>query len=256
MFRLKERKRVEAEVLVTGLPGFGRVGHVAANYLVEKFGLEPVAVLHSHLFPHLVAVDEKGLVRMLNNTFYYVEAERPFILVTGDVQPSIAPNTTPEPQHRYAEFMLGYAMDRGVKEIYTMAGIDIGPNRFTQGTGVVCAATDEEILERLVSLGCEVDRGGSISGIAGLLLGYAKEEGLKGACIMGKTSGQMTAHGDPGAAAEVLKVMSKLLGFEIDVKELEEASKEIEKVVRSVLTPPPQPQPQKAERPEKLDYII
>ncbi|NPA86892.1 MAG: hypothetical protein GXO00_02700 [Candidatus Diapherotrites archaeon] len=253
MFRLKEVKHVEAEVLVTGLPGFGRVGHVAANYIVDKLGLEPFATLHSHYFPHMVIVDDKGVIRMLNNVFFYVEAEKPFILLTGDVQPSIAPNASPEPQHKYAEFVLDFAVNHGVKEIYTMAGIDIGPNRFTKGTGVVCAGTDEETVKKLTSLGCEVDRGGSISGIAGLLLGYAQEAGLKGGCIMGKTSGQMTAHGDPGAAAEVLKVLQKLLGFEIDVKELEEANKEIEKVVRGLMTPPPQP---KEERPEKLDYII
>ncbi len=254
MFKLKEIKKVEAEVLVTGLPGFGRVGHVAANYLVDKMGLEPIAYLHSHYFPHMVIVDEKGIIRMLNNVFYYVEAKRPFILLTGDVQPSIAPNSSPEPQHRYAEFVLDYAIKHGVKEIYTMAGIDIGPNRFTKGTGLVCAATEESLIEELSKHGCEVDKGGSISGIAGLLLGYAKEAGLKGACIMGKTSGQMTAHGDPGAAAEVLKLMQKLLGFEIDVKELEDSNKEIEKVVRGLMTPPPQPP--REERPEKLDYII
>ncbi len=254
MFKVKEEKKVEAEVLVTGLPGFGRVGHVAANYLIEKFKLKPFAVLHSYYFPHMVVVDHNGVLRMLSNTFYYIEAKRPFILVTGDVQPSISPNASPEPHHRYAEFILDFAMKHGVKEIYTMAGIDVGPNRFTQGTGLVCAATHEEVLNNLVELGCEVDRGGSISGIAGLLLGYAKEQGLRGACIMGKTSAQMTTHGDPGAAAQVLKMMSKLLGFEIDVKELEDASKEIEKVIKSAMTPPSHPP--KQEKPEKLDYII
>ncbi len=254
MFKLKEIKKVEAEVMVTGLPGFGRVGHVAANYLVEKLGLEPVAVLHSHYFPHLVAVNEEGILRLLNNTFYYVEAERPFILVTGDVQPSIAPNASPEPHHEYAEFMLNYALSHGVKEIYTMAGIDVGPARFTDGTGLVCAATHGDLLEDLVKRGCEVDKGGSISGIAGLLLGYAREAGLRGACIMGKTAGQMTAHGDPGAAAQVLRLISSLLGIDIDVKELEDANKEIEKVVKSVLKPPAPDKKEK--RPEHLDYII
>ena len=255
MFKLKEIKRVEAEVLVTGLPGFGRVGHVAANYLIEKFGLEPIAILHSHFFPHIVTVDDEGILRLLNNTFYYVEdAKRPFILVTGDVQPSISPNASPEPHHLYAEYLLKYATERGVTEFYTMAGIDVGPARFTEGTGLVCAATHKEVLEDLTKRGCEPDRGGSISGIAGLLLGYAKENGRRGACIMGKTAGQMTAHGDPGAAAKVLTLLSDILGFKIDVKELEDANKEIEKVVRNVLTPP-EPQ-KKSGRPEPLDYII
>ena len=30
-----------------------------------------------------------------------------------------------------------------------MAGIDIGPNRFTKGTGLVCAATEKELVERI-----------------------------------------------------------------------------------------------------------
>ncbi len=253
MFELKEIRRVEAEVLVTGLPGFGRVGHVAANYLVDKLNLEPVAILHSHVFPHAVVVDEKGVLRLLNNTFYYVEAERPFILLTGDVQPSIDPNASPEPHHLYAKFVLDYAEERGVKEIYTMAGMDIGPSRFTEGTGTVCAATHEDIIKSFTDMGCDIDRGGTITGIAGLLLGYAKERGMRGACIMGKTSGQMTNHGDPGAAAEVLKLMQKILGFSVDLKDLEEANKEIEKVVRGLMTGPPKVSEEKKR--EKLDYI-
>ena len=255
MFKLKLFKQVEAEIFVTGLPGFGRVGHVAANYIADKMELKPVGVLHSYYFPHVVITNEEGVLRLVNNVIYYVEdAQRPFLLITGDAQPSISPNASPEPHHRYAEFLLDFARKSGVKEIYTMAGIDIGSNRFTSGTGVVCASTDEETQKKLLNMGCESDKGGSISGIAGLLLGYAKESGLKGACIMGKTAGQMTAHGDPGAAAAVLSLMEKLLGFEIDLKDLEDANKEIEKVVKSVLSSPASPQ--REERRENLDYII
>ncbi len=255
MFTLREKKKVKAEVLVTGLPGLGRVGHVAANYIVEKMKLEPVAYLYSYHFPHAVIIDEKGTVRLFNNVFYYVEdAEKPFILVTGDTQPPYLPNTSPQSSHEYTMFILRYAQSLGVKEYYTMAGVDVGPVRFTQGTGVVCAGTDESILKKLSEYGCEIEKGGTISGIAGLLLGYAKEDGQVGASVMGKTTSHMNTHGDPGAAAAVLEVMMKVLGFSVDTKELWEANKEIEKVAKTLLTPPTEVKEKKQTR-ETLDYI-
>ncbi len=247
MFRLERAKEARAEVLVTGLPGIGRVGHVAAAYIVTQLDLSPIATLYSDFFPPQVVIEENGRIRPMRNLFFYVEAERPFILLTGDTQ--VVGSTVSE-HYAYARELLRIAKEFGVKEIYTMAGIDRGPHRLTIEPGVVAAVTDDEIAERLKPLGVKIDTGGAISGAAGLLLGLGMLEGMRGACLMGETSSQLTAHGDPAAAHAVLSVVSKLLGLDIDLSELKKAGEHLNTMLRRMLSPPKQ-----EKREERLDYI-
>jgi len=247
MFQLVAHRKVRAEVLVTGLPGIGRVGHVAAAYVISKLGLSPFATLYSDFFPPQVVIGEDSTVRLMQNQFYYVEAETPFILLTGDTQ--VVGSTVSE-HYAYARELLRIAKDCGVKEIYTMAGIDRGAQRLSMEPRVVVAATHDDVIKKLEPFDVKLDTGGAISGAAGLLLGLGKLEGLKGACLMGETSSQLTAHGDPAAAYAVLRVVSGLLGLDIDLTDLKKAGENLNMLLRRMLSPP-----KEEKREERLDYI-
>ncbi len=244
------RSDYRARVLLVGLPGIGRVGHVAANYLIEKLKPEHVATLYYDSFPPAVVTDDKGIVRLIDNRFYLYND---ILILTGDMQPDV--NSVPPREHySYAREIVEYALSKGVSEVYTMAGYDVGPKRFSDGTGVVCAYTDEETGEKLKTLGCEHDSGGNITGAAGLILGVGSLYGLKGGCVMGKTHVSLTPHGDPGAAAEVLKVVTKLTGIEVDLKELEDAEQELKKLINTIITTAEEIA-KKEQKPERPEYI-
>lgn len=247
MFRLVEHEKARAEVLVTGLPGIGRVGHVAAAYIISKLGLSPFATLYSDFFPPQVVIGEKGTVRLMQNQFYYVEAETPFILLTGDTQ--VVGSTVFE-HYAYARELLRIARECGVREIYTMAGIDRGAQRLSMEPSVVVAVTHEDIAKKLEPYNVKLDTSGAISGAAGLLLGLGKLEGLKGACLMGETSSQLTVHGDPAAAYAVLRVVSGLLGLDIDLTDLRNAGEHLNMLLKRMLSPP-----KEERKEERLDYI-
>ncbi len=247
MFQLVEHRKVRADVLVTGLPGIGRVGHVAAAYIVSKLNLSPIATFYSDFFPPQVVIEQGGTVRLMQNMFYYVDAETPFILLTGDTQ---VVGTTVAEHYAYARELLRIAKGYGVKEIYTMAGIDRGAQRLSIKPGVIAAVTHDEIAKKLEPLNVKLDSGGAISGAAGLLLGLGKLEGLKGACLMGETSSQLTVHGDPAAAYAVLRVISDLLGLRIDLTDLKKAGDNLNMLLKRMLSPPKQ-----EKREERMDYI-
>jgi len=247
LFHLVKHKDVNAKLLVTGLPGIGRVGHVAAAYLISKLGLEPIATLYSDFFPPQVVIEENGKIRLIQNVFYYVPAEKPFILLTGDTQ--VVGSTVSE-HYAYARELLRISKSFGVKEIYTMAGIDRGPRRLSIEPKVVAAVTSEKIANKIEEYGVEIDTGGAISGAAGLLLGLGMLEGIEGACLMGETSSQLTAHGDPAAAYAVLSVVQKITGVDIDLSELKKAADNINTMLKRMISPPKQ-----EKREERLDYI-
>ncbi len=234
-----------ADVLVTGLPGIGRVGHVAAAYITSKMSVEHVASFYFDTFPPQVVIGPDGVVRLFSNELYFVSAERPFYLLTGDSQPV---GTDPAQFYRYVDSLLDFLKPRGVREVITMAGIDRGPQRFTSSPGVVVAGTDREIVDRFVSLGAKVDDGGAITGAAGLLVGIGKIRGLRGACLMGETSSQLTAHGDPTAASAVLRVLSAYLGFNLDLSEIDKAAQSLDELLHKIVTAP-------KEDKKPVDYI-
>ncbi len=221
--KIVKYKKVRAKYLVTGLPGVGRVGHVAAIYLISKLNPEKVATLYASSFPPHVVV-QKGLMRPILNDFYYIEAKKPFILLTGDSQPM---GNVPDQYYEYVDAILKYVKGLGVEEIYAMAGIPRG-DRFTRKPGVFVAATDDDLLKKLKKLGAKVDEEGLIVGAAGLLPAFGALRGMRGACLMGETATGLTERGDPGAALAVLKIIKKFFGVDIDLSDLEKAETQLE----------------------------
>ncbi|MDN5366615.1 MAG: uncharacterized protein PWQ11_26 [Candidatus Diapherotrites archaeon] len=242
------RKDLKARYLLTGLPGIGRVGHVAAAYMLNKMDSTLVADIYSEYFPQQVVIEQGGILRLLRNQLYYVDAKEPFFILTGDVQPV---GSSPAEFYEYTSEILELVKGFGVEEIYTMAGIDRGPQRMLSEPGVVVAGTDEEILKRFKELGAKIDDSGAITGAAGLLLGVGALEGFKGACLMGETSAQLTVHGDPGAALAVTRMIMAYLGNEIDLADLEKAASGFEELLRKMAAPPKE----ETKPPEPTDYI-
>jgi len=237
-----------AKYLITGLPGMGRAGHVAAAYILSKMENTIVADIYSEYFPQQVVIGKGGIINPIRNRLHYVRADEPFFVLAGDSQPVGA---SPEGFYRYTEQILEVVKDLGVTEIYTLAGIDRGAKRLASKPGVVVAGTDEEIINRFKELGAKVDDGGAITGVAGLLIGMGVLDGLRGACLMGETSAQLTVHGDPGAALAVTQMISEYLGFRIDLSELEKAAAGFDVLLKEMVSP----QRDEPKPPEPTDYI-
>jgi len=119
-----------------------------------------------------------------------------------------------------------------VKSIYTLGGYGLG--HLVEQEWVLGAMNEVSMREELESAGVVFRAGeppGGIVGISGLLLGLAKERNIPAACLMGVTSGYMI---DPKSARAVLKVLTKLLGIEMDMGALDERAKEMEGIVAKV----------------------
>jgi proteasome assembly chaperone (PAC2) family protein len=67
---------------------------------------------------------------------------------------------------------------------------------------------------------------------------------------MGETSSQLTAHGDPTSAMEVIKILSKYLDFEVDLSELDKAAEGFDALLKKIATAP-----KEEAKNEPVDYI-
>jgi uncharacterized protein (TIGR00162 family) len=202
-FRYFFEPQLEKRIFVEGLPGFGNVGKIAAQLLIEFTRAKVFAELYSPSFPDYVIVNNDGTCRPPRYEFYAASTEKnQFIILTGDSQPSLEDLLA---HYDLCDEILDFAEKYGCKFIVTMGGVP------TQQSGgeVYVAATSEKLALENVDKGALIYGKGRIMGATGLLLGLAKKRGWEGICLLGATSG---IRADRESALSVFKFLTKTLG--------------------------------------------
>ncbi len=255
-FVWKRKKRLKKPILFTGLPGIGLVGKIAVDYMLKQFKAEKIANVYSDSFPPSVYI-EKGVLELIKDEILlYRFNNRDFLFLAGPVQPALDVRFSSLRDHyEFAETVVKTVKALGVKEIYTLAGINIGEARLHRSPRVVVAATHKKILEEFRALGAKASmQGGLISGAAGLILGIGKRHGLKGACLMGETSDKLI-YGDHGAAKKVLEILVKRYGFKINMQAIAKEARNIDKAFKQILAELSAKREEVPKVEEKLTYV-
>lgn len=226
-----ESPELDDPVLVEGLPGVGNVGKLAVEHLIDELGATRMADVYCKDFPPQVFVLADGTVKLVNNEIWFAKkgdkSERDIILLTGDYQ-----GLTSAGQYDLASAVLELADSYGCTRLFTMGGYGLG--RLVPEPGVLGACTDADTVAEMKELGVqfrEDEPGGGIIGASGLFLGLGKLRGMRGACLMGETSGYLV---DPQSAQAVLEVLSKALGLTLSYEKLEEKAQEMDKIAQQL----------------------
>ncbi len=223
-------KKYKDSVLFTGLPGIGLVGKITVDYLLKHLKTEKIGEVFSDSFPPSVHT-KKGVLSLIKDELHAFEKEgKTFIFLSGPVQPSLDYRSGSSEEHyEFASKIVESAKSLGVKEIVTLAGINIGEKRLERDPGIIVAGTSEKVIEEWKSNGAKVDKKeGLISGAAGLILGVAKENSIAGACLMGETNASLV-YGDHGSAKKLIEMLVKKFEFDINMSSIEKEAKNIEK---------------------------
>jgi len=201
-FRHLFHPQLEHPVLVEGLPGFGNVGKIAAQLLIDYTHAKLFAELYSPFFPDYVTVNENGTCGPPRYEFYASSTDKKqFIILAGDSQPSLEDVIA---HYEICGEILDFAEKYGCKFIVTMGGVPTS----RPGEEVYVAATSEKLTVENVKKGAVPYGKGKIMGATGLLLGLAKERGLEGICLLGSTIG---LEADREAALSVFKFLLKTM---------------------------------------------
>jgi uncharacterized protein len=217
--RILEKPELKNTVLIEGLPGIGLVGKLAADHMLDKLKAKKFAEIYSPFLPPQVTIKEDGTVQLVNNEMYYWKGEKnDIILLLGDFQ-----GITPDSQYKLSEKAIDISLEYGLKRIFTLGGLGTGD--IVRSPKVFGAATSLEQVEELKKYGVIFRGGGAIFGAAGLLVGLGMLRGIPSACLMGETHGQII---DAKSAEAVLKVLTSILGIEMDMTELAGKARETE----------------------------
>ncbi len=218
----------EGKTLVVGLPGMGRVGYVATNYILSKLGGRLVAEIYSTAFPPHLIVRKGGISDLFSGKIFETDEA---LIFTADTQPQ-----NPEGQNEICDALLNYLGKKGIlKSIIATAAYVVPSVGEPRKTFVV--GNDQKFLSELRSLGTYPLDDGVIMGINGAVIGWGKYYGVKGAVLLGETWAPIVEFDetDYRAAKAVVDVLRKYLSIDLDSTELEMLAQKTEERVKEAL---------------------
>lgn len=222
------KPELENPCLIAAWPGMGYVATGVASYLKKKLKSTLLAEIKSEDFFYLTDVwirkDEIILPQLPKSTFFYWknrEVRRDLIIFLGEAQPP------PDKELAFASKVLDVAQLFEVKRVYTAAAAP-APIHHTQPPGVLAVATNKKLKEYLKKFKVTLMREGNISGMNGLLLGVVKQRDMEGICLLGEIPYYTTQIENPRSSQAVLSILTRMLGIEIDMEEINLLAKQTE----------------------------
>ncbi len=215
----------ESPILLAAWPGMGSVGVGALDYLRRKLEGVPFAEVDmSEYFTPEAVVVENGIARSFtdlpSHVFYYVQ-DPGLVIFESEAQIWGTGGI------RLMSQILDFAEHLKVETIYTAAAqaMSISHRETVQVMG---AANRETLRDALVPHGVEILREGQISGLNGLLLGFAGIRKIQAACLMATMPLYAQMMPNPKASREIVRVFERLLGVRIDMAEIDDAVEQME----------------------------
>ncbi len=220
-------------IMIVGLPGIGNVGSLVGEHLKTELTAKHFASLYSPHLPNQVFMLKSGMIRMATNRFYFwknpakAKTARDMVILVGDFQA-----VSPEGSYDVNSAIVRFFKRLGGKEIYTIGGYSGGVNKYVPKPRALAVATSKQMMERLKKFNVIFgEAAGAIWGSAGMILGFAKEQGMEGACIMGET-GMLEV--DANSAKVVLEVLKEMFGLDFGFEGIEKVKKETEAMIKQI----------------------
>lgn len=224
---MAEKQELHHPWLVAVWPGMGQVALNAGFYLLAKLEMQVIAELEANDLFDVDHVEVKeGILqtgrRPRNRFFLWVDPDRRHDLVVflGETQPPIG-------KYSFCKQLIEYAKELKVERVFTFAAMAtrMRPDDRPHVYGI---ATEAEGLEELKRLELDILQDGHVSGLNGVLLGVAAENGLRGTCLLGEIPYLFNQLPLPRASLAILEVFNTITRMDVDLADLAEQARRTE----------------------------
>ena len=219
LVKLHARPKLNSPNMLAAWPGIGDVATIVATYLRRKLDFKELGTVEaSNFFDPIGILVKENVVeapQFPQSNFYYWKNKvggSDIILFISEDQPA-------SKGYDLANCVLDIGLKFQVKRVYTCAAA-MTRIHHTEPPRVWGVATSQQVTEDLKKYDLVQAGNLQIAGLNGLLLGVAKERDIEGICLLGEVPMYATRIQNPVAALAVLKVLTKVLGIEIDLAEL------------------------------------
>lgn len=207
----------DSPTMVEGLPGAGLVGKIAADHLVDQFGMDYYGAVRCDGLPE-VAVYHGDSPDLVPPVRLYADAERDLVVLQSDVPVS------PQAAAEFAGCITGWVETNDVLPLY-LSGLAVEqktdvPALFGVATGGAAGLLDEHGIEA-------PGEDGLVSGPTGALLHQANAQDVDSVGLVVETQPQFP---DPESARIILeKGVKPITGVDVGTDELVEKAEEIQR---------------------------
>lgn len=205
-------------IIIEGFPGFGLVGTIASEFLIDHLQTEQIGKIIFNDMPAMVAIHENKLVEPLG-IFHNPKYNLVIIhAITAATNYEWEMSTT-----------IGkIAEDLKVKEIVSLEGV--GSREDGEGNRVFYYANNEKNAKIFDNIGIPKLNEGIIIGVTGAILLRVEKTPIS--CLFAETHSNLP---DSKAAAKIVEALDKYLGMDLDYKPLLEQAQKFEEKLKMIL---------------------
>ena len=208
--------------VIEGFPGFGLVGTIVTEYLIEHLNAKQVGYLWSNKIPSIVALHQGKVVEPL--AIFYDESHNIILLR------AIAPINGLE--WELAECTEKFCKDLGVGEVVSIEGV--GGQQASQKTRNVDPkafyhSSNPKSQKKFGVMGINSLNEGIVVGVTASLLSKMRDATF----LFVEAFPDLP---DSRAAAKLIEVLDKYLGLKVDYKPLLKKAEEFEAKIKSILS--------------------
>lgn len=218
-------------IAVVGFPGMGLVGKTVAEYLKSSLGADLIARIYGYGFPAHLLSYEDGYADIIHVDLHYAKKDSIGILIiTSDIQP-----ISDRGQHSLSRYIIKQLKELSVRELIAAAAYVSETTSHSRNVYVV--GNNPEAMRKYIDKGAVPLSGGVISGLNGVIVGWAKLYKIDAVCLLGETWRSIAEmnYVDYTAAKSIVDVISNVWRLNIDTRELDEKGISVENHVGAIL---------------------
>ncbi len=210
-------KKPKNVTIIEGFPGFGLIGTIATEFLMEHLKTEKIGIIEMDEVPAMIAIHQNKVIEPIS---LHYDKDYNLVLVH-------AINVGKDLAWKLADVMGELAKTLSAKEIISLEGVG-SPNPET-GRVFYYANHDGKLNKKLDAVAKPLMEG-IIVGVTGALL--AKDVGVPITALFAEARSNLP---DSKAAAEIIKVLDAYTGLKVDPKPLYKQAEMFEEKLKGIL---------------------
>ena len=231
------KKRPKNPIIVEGFPGFGLVGTIASEFLIEHLKTELIGKIEVEESAPMIAIHEGKVVEPLG--IFYNKEHNIIILHAITASTGI--------EWRLADVLVDLAKELKAKEVISLEGVGSGAE--IVASQAFYYSNNAKSKDKFEKAGIKKLKEGIIMGVTGALILKADDK-FNMSAVFSDTHSNMP---DSKAAAKIIEVLDGYLGLKVDPKPLMQQAQKFEEKLKNLLTS--SKQAQDISEAKKLSYV-
>ena len=209
-------KKPKNVTIIEGFPGFGLIGTIATEFLMEHLETEKIGIVEMEEIPAMIAIHDNKVIEPIS--FHYNKKHNVVLVHAINVGKNLG--------WKLADIISQLAKDLSAKEIISLEGV--GSPNAEQGRIFYYSTKGNDVAKRLKGIANPLNEGIIVGATSALLLKTKRKINA----FFADTHSQLP---DSNAAAKLIELLDSYLNLKVDPKPLYETAKKFEEKLKGIM---------------------